>query len=61
MEADPFNKPTLNEIFKPMMAFDKLQTLRKDKALYEIALHPSDLKALGREKRNELLVNLNMD
>ena len=58
-EADPFQGTMLNEIFKPIMAMDKLSVLRRDRACFEILLNPCDLKALSREKQSELLAKLN--
>jgi hypothetical protein len=58
MEADPFANPMLNEIFKPIMALDKLMTLRRERVCYEILLLPKNLKTLSKDRRAELLANL---
>lgn len=59
LEADPFNKPMLNDIFKPIMALDKLLTLRKERVCFEIALLPKNLKTLSKEKKADLLAGTN--
>ena len=54
-EQDPFSNPFLNDIFKPVMALDRLQVLRRDKSDYEILFYKKDLKPLTKEKREEIL------
>jgi len=50
----------INDIFKPVMAVDKLSVLRRERACYEILLKPKDLKILQRVKRKELLDSLTL-
>ena len=56
MQADPFQNPFINDIFKPIMAADKLQVLRKDKECYDIFLLEKDLKVFHKDKRDLLLI-----
>lgn len=53
-EIDPFCNPMLNDIFKPIMAIDRLSTLRRDKICFDIQLQNKDLKVLTKERRAEL-------
>jgi hypothetical protein len=45
----------INEVFKPIMAVDKLSVLRRKWADFEILLQTKDLKVFPKEKREELL------
>ena len=58
-EQDPFSNPFINEIFKPIMAVDKLQVLRKGKENFDILIKPTDLKVLAKDKREQLLADYN--
>ena len=48
----------INDIFKPMMAVDKLSVLRRERVCYDILLLAKDLKVFPRDKRKELLDQL---
>ena len=41
----------MNEIFKPIMAGDKLQVLRKDRVKFDIFILPRDLKVFSKDRR----------
>lgn len=58
---DPFWNPFINDIFKPIMAADKLQILRKDRDQYDILLLPKDLKVFNKDKRDSMLADYNQD
>ena len=58
-EQDPFSNPFINEIFKPIMAVDKLSVLRKGKENFDILIKPVDLKVLAKDKREQLLTDYN--
>ena len=57
LAQDPFNNPFINEVFKPIMAADKLQVLRKDKERFDVFIMPKDLKVFNKDKRDALLLN----
>lgn len=57
MATDPFQNPFINEIFKPILAADKLQVLRNDKEIYDVFILPKDLKVFNKDKRDLLLAN----
>ena len=37
---------------------DKLSVLRRDRQVFEVLLHPKDLKPLNKERRNQLITSL---
>ena len=57
LAQDPFNNPFINDIFKPIMAADKLQVLRKDKEKFDVFIMAKDLKVFSKDKRDALLLD----
>lgn len=57
MATDPFQNPFINEIFKPILAADKLQVLRYEKEIYDVFILPKDLRVFNKDKRDLLLSN----
>lgn len=57
LAQDPFLNPFINDIFKPIMAADKLCVLRKEKARYDIFMLPKDFKVFNKDKRDVLVTD----
>ena len=52
MSQDPFTNPFCNEIFKPIIAADKLQVLRRANEGYDVLILSKDLKVYSKDKRD---------
>ena len=57
LAQDPFNNPFINDVFKPIMAADKLMVLRKDKEKFDVFIMTKDLKVFNKDKRDSLLLD----
>ena len=53
--------PFINEIFKPIMAADKLQVLRQAQELFDVFILPKDLRVFSKEKRDAFLANYDIE
>lgn len=55
LAQDPFNNPFINDVFKPIMAADKLCVLRKDKEKFDVFIMAKDLKVFNKDRRDSIL------
>lgn len=53
--TDPFHTIVLNDIFKPVLAADRLKVLRRENCQMEIYLFEKDIKCLSKDRKTQLL------
>ena len=49
--TDPFHTIVLNDIFKPVLAADRLKVLRRENCHLEIDLYEKDIKCLSKDRK----------